>query len=51
VRRLRRPHSSEDPAAASVEFSGWDAFAELAAALRLPAAGPLTMPPVRLGEA
>ncbi len=51
VRRLRRPHSSEDPAAASVEFSGWGAFAELAAALRLPAAGPLTMPPVRLGEA
>lgn len=49
-RRLRRPRNSDDPAAFSLVrgWSGqlweWGEHAELAAALGLPAAGPLTMP-------
>ena len=50
VRRLRRPRNSDDPAA-FVQVRGWNAelwewgeHAQLAAALGLPAAGPLTMP-------
>jgi protease-4 len=55
--RLKPPRSSEDPRAAaaaatslaSLWAGGWGEFAALAAALGLPAAGPLTMPAVRLG--
>lgn len=49
--RLQRPKSSEDPRAASVAVSGWDGWGELAsvaAALRLPSAGPLRMATLRL---
>lgn len=44
--RVRRPQSSEDPAAsaAAVRLDAWGQFAGLAAALGLPAAGPLHMP-------
>lgn len=48
LERLRRPRSSDDPRAAAT-LSGWGEFAGLAAALGLPAAGPLTMPDLRLG--
>jgi protease-4 len=48
VRRLHRPRSSEEPAAAAVGLTGWDGWDGLAAALGLPAAGPLLMPPLRL---
>ena len=61
IARLRPPRSSEDPRAAaatsaslvsmtaeSLWDSGWGQFATLAAALGLPATGPLTMPGVRL---
>ncbi len=41
--RLRPPRSSEDPRASLAE-SGWGPFRDLALALGLPAAGPLTMP-------
>lgn len=46
IARLTSPQSSESPgaAAAAATFSGWDAFAGIAARLGLPAAGPLTMP-------
>jgi protease-4 len=60
VQRLRPPRSSDDPAAALGEAGGlvgraataglaghllgWGQFAEIAAALELPAAGPLTVP-------
>ncbi|MGD0256103.1 MAG: S49 family peptidase [Acidimicrobiales bacterium] len=50
VRRLRRPRNSDDPSA-FVQVRGWNAelwewgeHAQLASALGLPAAGPLTMP-------
>jgi protease-4 len=50
ARRLRRPRNSDDPAAL-VQVRGWNAelwewgeHAQLATALGLPAAGPLTMP-------
>jgi len=50
VRRLRPPRSSDDPAA-FVHVRGWSTqlwgsgdYAQLAAALGLPASGPLTMP-------
>ena len=46
--RLGRPTSSEDPRAAAATMSGWGDLGELAAALGLPAAGPLRMPDVRL---
>ncbi len=45
--RLRAPRSSEDPRA-SVGVSGWGPFSDLALALGLPTAGPLTMPGVTL---
>jgi protease-4 len=46
--KLRPPRSSSDPRAASLSINGWGDFASIAAALGLPAAGPLTMPGVRL---
>lgn len=46
--RVRRPQSSEHPGAAAMRLSAWGRFAPLAAALGLPAAGPLTMPPLDL---
>lgn len=48
--RMRRPASSEDPRAASMSsgWSDWGALGRLAAALDLPAAGPLAMPTLRL---
>ncbi len=49
--RLRRPVSTEDPRSAGAALSGWGewgALGRLAAALDLPAAGPLAMPSVRL---
>jgi protease-4 len=46
--KLRSPRSSADPRAASLSISGWGDFASIAASLGLPAAGPLTMPEVRL---
>jgi protease IV len=46
--KLRSPRSSADPRAASLSISGWGDFASIAASLGLPAAGPLTMPGVRL---
>jgi protease-4 len=45
--RLKRPASSEDPRAGA-STSAWGELAGLAAALRLPAAGPLAMPALRL---
>jgi len=45
--RLRRPTSSEDPRAAA-SVSAWGDLGALAAALGLPAGGPLRMPSVRL---
>jgi protease IV len=50
VQRLRPPRNSDDPAAflqaggLGQELSEWGGHAQLAAALGLPAAGPLTMP-------
>jgi protease-4 len=46
--RLRRPRSSEDPAAAAAMHLPWGSFTDLATVLGLPAAGPLTMPGLRL---
>jgi protease-4 len=56
LERLRRPTSSEDPRSAGARTSAsgwlntgeWGSFARLTALLDLPAAGPLTMPDVRL---
>jgi protease-4 len=50
LERLRRPRSSEDPrTAASVSaVSAWGDLTSLAAALGLPAGGPLRMPPITL---
>lgn len=50
VARLRRPRSSEDPAAASAAAvgDGWGDLAGLAARLGLPPEGPLTLPAGRL---
>jgi protease-4 len=45
--RLKRPTSTDDPRAAA-STSAWGDLAGLAAALGLPAAGPLRMPDVRL---
>jgi protease-4 len=47
--KLRSPKSTEDPRSVSVPASGWGGFAGMAAALGLPAAGPLMMPGIRLG--
>jgi protease-4 len=49
--RLRAPRSSDDPRAASmsVTLGGWGDLTAIATALGLPAAGPLTMPAIRLG--
>jgi protease IV len=50
MRRLRRPRNSDDPAAFvqvrgwNAELWGWGEHAQLATALGLPPAGPLTMP-------
>jgi protease-4 len=50
VQRLRQPRNSDDPAAflqaraLGPELTEWGGHAQLAAALGLPAAGPLTMP-------
>lgn len=48
--RVRRPANSEAPGAVrSIGYGqAWGAFADVAAALGLPVAGPLLMPPVRL---
>jgi protease-4 len=49
--RLRRPVSTEDPRSAGASLSAWGewgALGRLAAALELPAAGPLAMPSIRL---
>ncbi|HEU5035260.1 MAG TPA: signal peptide peptidase SppA [Mycobacteriales bacterium] len=49
--RLKPPRSSTDPragAGVSMWASGWGGYADVAAALGLPATGPLTMPAVRL---
>jgi len=54
VRRLRRPRNSDDPAAFvqlrgwNVQLSEWGEHAQLASALGLPTAGPLTMPAEQL---
>ncbi len=54
ARRLRRPRNSDDSTAlaairtAGGHLAGWGDLAGLAASLGLPAAGPLTMPEVRL---
>jgi protease-4 len=49
---LSPPKSSEDKAAASARLAGWGlgwgSYADVAARLGLPPAGPLTMPPLRL---
>jgi protease IV len=45
--RLRRPTSSDDPRAAAAT-SAWGDLSGLAAALGLPAGGPLRMPELRL---
>ena len=45
VDRLRRPKSSEDPAAAAAALE-WGPLSSFAAMLGLPAYGPLTMPPL-----
>ena len=42
--RLRPPQSSEDPGAAAGAAIPWGPFTDLAAQLRLPAYGPLTLP-------
>jgi protease IV len=48
--RVRPPRSSESPAAAAAtHLGGWGPFAATAARLGLPPAGPLLMPPLRLG--
>jgi protease-4 len=47
LERLRRPRSSDDPRAAAAR-SGWGELAAVAAALGLPAAGPLRMPSITL---
>ena len=47
IERLRRPKSSEDPRAAAA-VSAWGDLAGLAAALGLPAGGPLRMPEITL---
>jgi protease-4 len=44
--RLRPPTSSDDPAAVTARFDPWSGFGSLAAALGLPAAGPLALPPL-----
>lgn len=44
--RLRPPTSSEDPAAVAARVDPWSGFGSLAAALGLPAAGPLALPPL-----
>jgi protease-4 len=43
---LRTPRSSEDPraAAGSLWVAGWGSWSQLAESLRLPVAGPLTVP-------
>ncbi len=46
--RLGRAKSSEDPRALAATISPWGELAGLAAALGLPAAGPLRMPSVKL---
>jgi protease-4 len=46
--RLGRPKSSDDPRAAFVNRTDWGDLASLAAAIGLPAAGPLRMPTIRL---
>ena len=46
--RLKRPTSSDDPRAAAAT-SAWGDLAGLAAAVGLPAGGPLRMPDLRLG--
>jgi protease-4 len=48
VARLRRPRSSEDPRAAFTAALDWGDLAGVAAALGLPAGGPLLMPGIRL---
>ncbi|HET9611721.1 MAG TPA: S49 family peptidase, partial [Acidimicrobiales bacterium] len=50
VTRMRRPRSSEDPAAAgaATAWDGWGDLAGLAAQLGLPVEGPLTLPADRL---
>jgi protease-4 len=47
LERLRRPRSSDDPRAAAA-VSAWGDLASLAAALGLPAGGPLRMPSITL---
>jgi protease-4 len=49
VLRLGRAKSSEDPRALAATGTDWGELGKLAAALGLPAAGPLQMPAVRLG--
>lgn len=44
VDRVRPAQSSEDPSAAAVRLEAWGRFADLAAGIGLPAAGPLVMP-------
>lgn len=46
--KLRSPRSSDDPRAVSMHAAAWGDFSSLAAALGLPAGGPLMMPSVRL---
>src|SRR5690606_3890706 len=49
VARLRRPRSTEDPAAgAAAAWDAWGDLAGIASRLGLPAEGPLTLPPLRL---
>jgi protease-4 len=50
VQKLRAPRSSDDPRAVSATLSlgGWGDLAGIAAAVGLPAAGPLTMPGLRV---
>jgi protease-4 len=48
--KVRSPTSSDDPraVAATTALGGWDGFTSIAAALGLPAGGPLLMPALRL---
>jgi protease-4 len=50
LQKLRSPRSSDDPRAvtAATSLAGWGELAGIAAALGLPAAGPLMMPNIRL---
>jgi protease IV len=50
--KLRSPRSSDDPRSATLsalDLGGWGDLTSIAAALGLPAAGPLMMPNVRIG--